>query len=85
MENKIWLKTQTNRSTQFKKNLSNINIGVSFNRQDFEVGICAVKYWGDFEPRETPLMTFEIEGISYQILLSDFIKKIKPILKKYRA
>ena len=83
--NKIYFKTQTNRSTQFKENISNINTGIKFNHYDFEIGICAVKYWGDFEPRTDPLLTFEIEGTNYEIPLSEFIKKIKPLLKKYRA
>jgi len=85
MENKIYVKTQTPRSTHFQEHLSNINTGIKFNKQDFEMGICAVKYWGDFESREIPLIIFEIEGIDYQMLLDEFIKKIKPILKNRKA
>jgi len=73
MKERIYLKTQTARSTNFKEGIENINIGIKSNKKDFEFGICAVKYWGDFEPRGEPL-------------LSDFIKEIKPILskKKYK-
>ncbi len=85
MENKIYVKTQTPRSTQFKENLSNINIGIKFNKFDFEVGLCSVKYWGNFSKREIPLITFEIRGVNYQLPLNDFIIEIKPLLRKYRA
>ncbi len=85
MKNKIYIKSQTNRSTNFKENISNINTGIKFKGQDFEFGICAVKYWGDFEPREEPLITLEVLGTNYQLSLSDFIKIIKPKLKKYKS
>lgn len=85
MENKIYIKTQTKRSTNFKENFLNINTGIKFNKEDFEFGICAVKYWGDFEDRKIPLITFEIEGQQYQINLNEFIKKVKPILKNHKA
>ena len=85
MENKIYLKMQTNRSTQYKENLSNVNTGIVFNGKDFEFGICATKYWGNFEGREIPLALLEIEGTQYKIPLDTLIKNIKPMLKKFKA
>jgi len=81
MNKKIYVKTQTNRSTQFKENISNINTGIKFKGKDFEFGICAVKYWGDFKPREEPLITMEINGKNHEILLSKFIKIMEKNLK----
>ena len=78
---KIYCKTQTNRSTKFKENIYNINTGIKFKGQNFEFGICSVKYWGDFEPREEPLIELTIEGISYRINLIEFIKIMKKNLK----
>ena len=82
MKNKIYIKTQIPRSTQFKENISNINTGIKFKGKDFEFGICAVKYWGDFKPREEPLIIMEINGKNYEIGLNDFILKVEPILKE---
>ena len=72
----IWIKTQTKRSTLFKENISNINVGVKHKDQDFEFGICSVKYWGDFDPREEALITLLIEGKQYELTLSELIKKL---------
>ena len=76
------IKTQTRRSTQFKEKIINLNCWV---KKGFEIGIVTSKYWGDFEPREEPLIELRIEGISYRIPLKEFIKILKPKIKKFKA
>ena len=77
----IDFKTQTKRSTKFNVGIININLFC----KGFEFGIVTSKYWGDFDERGEQLIEIEIEGIPYRINLSDFIKKIKPILKNHKA
>ena len=43
------IKTQTRRSTQFKRDIINLNC---FIEKDFECGFVTSKYWGDFEKRK---------------------------------
>ena len=76
------IKTQTKRSTQFKRDITNLNCFVT---KDFEIGIVTSKCWGDFEPREEPLIEMEIEGDQYQIPLSQFLQALKPkVMMRYK-
>lgn len=77
----IDFKTQTNRSTKFHRNITNINLFC----KGFEFGIITSEYWGNFEPREEPLIEMEINGVQYQIPLNEFIKRVKPILRGFKA
>ncbi len=73
-------KRQTNRSTRQDKT-TNINLFL----KDFSFGIVTSKYWGNFEPRENPLIQIEIKGQNYEIPLSEFIKMIRPKLNKFKG
>jgi len=75
------IKTQTRRlKTSMEGEIINLNC---FVQKNFEIGIVTTKHWGDLTPREEPLITFELEGQEYEVLLKDFIKEIKPFLKNY--
>ncbi len=77
----IDFKTQTKRSTKFHRGVININLFCN----DFEFGIVTSKYWGDFEHREEPLVQLEIERRTYQMTLSEFIKKVKRVLPETKG
>ena len=77
---KIDFKTQTPRSTKFHTKITNINLFCN----NFEFSIITSKGWGDFEPREEPLIELEIEGDQYQMPMDEFIDYIKPVLKKWK-
>jgi len=79
--NKIYVKTQTKRSIQFKENIENINIGVNYNHKDFEFGIVTSKYWGDFRERKEPIITLEIEGKHTHYPISQVIAKLKELVE----
>lgn len=81
MKQKIDFKTQTNTKVKFHKSITNISILC----KNFQFGILNSKNWMDIEPRAEPLVELEIEGKKYKINLSEFIIKIKPVLKKYKA
>ena len=72
----IDFKTQTKRTTKFKKDIININLFCN----NFQFGIVTSKNWGDFEERKEPIITLTIEGNYYCIPMSKFIKKIKKVL-----
>lgn len=79
----IDLKTQTKRSTKWHEDIININLFVrDKDGMDFEFGIVTSKYWGDFDEREEPLIELEIKGAKYGLLLSEFIKRMTPVLKR---
>jgi hypothetical protein len=73
-------KYQTKRTTRYIENIENINCFLEQN--NFEVGLITSKYWGNFNNRKNPLITFLIDGNNYEIELDVFIKKVKPILNK---
>ncbi|MEK6884448.1 MAG: hypothetical protein AABY22_32750 [Nanoarchaeota archaeon] len=73
----IDFKTQTPRNTKFHTKVININLFCN----DFEFGIITSKYWGDFEKRKEPLIELSIEDDTYQLPLSEFILRIKPIIR----
>jgi len=75
------IKTQTKRSTRFKTNLINFNC---FIDESFEFGVVTSKYWGDFEKRKNPLIEIEVNGIRYNLLLSEFKKFVEINLKKWK-
>jgi len=75
------IKTQTNRSTQFKTKIVNLNCWIE---KGFECGFVTSKYWGDFEKRKEVLVEIEIEGIKYNLLLNEFKKLIKKHFKKWK-
>jgi len=70
----IYLKTQTARTTSYKEKILNANMGITFQGYDFEIGLCSVQYWGDFKERKIPLVTLELEGVSYELELDKFIE-----------
>ena len=70
---KIDIKTQTPRSTSYRRNVSNVNL---FCR-DCELGIVTTKGWGRFEPRKEPVITVKVDGKDYEISLSDFKRLIR--------
>lgn len=72
------VKTQTNKSTQYKDKIKNFNCFVNKN---FEIGIISSKYWGDFENRKIPLIDLKIDGINFSIPLDEFVKILKQKLK----
>ncbi len=76
------IKTQTNRSTQFKEKIINLNC---FINRDFEIGVVTSEYWGNFKERKEALIELEIKGISYRIPLNEFTKILKQYLKKFKA
>lgn len=74
----IDIKTQTNRSTQFKRNITNVNLFV----KGFEFGIVTSEAWGRFSHREKPYITLHIEGKDYDMPLEVFIDIMKKGIKK---
>jgi len=60
----IDIKTQTKRSTKFIENKLNVNLFC--NKEKFEVGLISSKFWGTFEPRENPLISFTLEGKEFK-------------------
>ena len=70
---KIDIKTQTPRSTSYRRNVSNVNLFCG----DFEVGITTTENWGRFKERAEPLITLEIDGNNYQFNLSEFKQLIR--------
>lgn len=75
------IKTQTRRSTQFKDKLINLNCWVE---KGFECGFVTSKYWGDFEPREDPLIELEVDDERFNIPLKDFKQFVKAHLRKWK-
>ena len=72
----ISIKTQTNRTTNFKDKFNCVNLFL----RGFSVGL-NVTEWGEKKPIE-PKIFFEIKGQDYEIELNEFIKLIEPLLQK---
>ena len=75
----IGLKTQTRRATSWNDHVINMNAILDTG---FELGIVTSKSWGDWGPRDEPLITITIENfgrsqIQYELPLSEFISKFK--------
>ena len=68
----IDIKIQTKRSTKFVENKLNANLFC--NKEKFQVGLISTIFWGNFEPRENPLISFTLEGRSYFIPIKEFKK-----------
>lgn len=75
------IKTQTRRTTKQVYNLINLNC---FIEKGFEIGVVTSKYWGNFEKREEPFIELEIEGVNYNLPLSEFKKFVQTKLNKFK-
>jgi hypothetical protein len=75
------IKVQTKRSTKWLPGYANVNLfcdGLQF-------GIVTTQGWGDFQTRDEPIVTIQIEEpgrsqVMYDISLSEFIAKLKATL-----
>jgi hypothetical protein len=66
------IKTQTKRATNYKEGILNVNLFLP----EFELGIVTTKSWGDYIPRDDPLIVIDIGGEIRYIDLSEFKKMI---------
>lgn len=75
MENKISIKTQTNRATNFKRGYNCVNLFLN----NFEVGLKTTE-WGNTEELERAEIIFSINGHDYIMDLETFKEKVRYIL-----
>ena len=74
---RINVKTQTNRSTNWKEGLNCVNLFLTDHHSNtkFEVGM-QVTEWGE-RKEILPIITFESNGEHYQFPVNDFEKLLK--------
>lgn len=80
--NRISIKKQTSRSTQFLKNAAtNINLiySDSYGNSLFEIGLVTSKAWGDFENAESPVVQVSVDGADFNIPLPKFKQLINSL------